>query len=382
MFKRLINLPLTGTESCFLFGPRGTGKTTWLKHNMPEHRYVDLLDQTVYFDLNVNPGHITRYYPQDLNQWIVIDEVQKVPALLNEVHRAIEHEGRRFILTGSSARSLRKKGVNLLAGRALQYEMYPLTALELDSSFDLKRALQYGQLPKAILSADPQKFLKSYVNTYLREEVLQEGLARNMQSFNRFLEIASFSYGQQINMTAIGKEIGVSRETVSNYFDILDDLLIASRLPVFTKRAKRKLVSHPKFYYFDVGVYQITRPKGPLDIRQEINGAALEGLFLQEAKAINAYFELGYDFYFWRTHTQIEVDFVLYGSQGFFAFEIKYRDSIKDSDLKGLKAFKKDYPEARCYMLYLGEQELTINGITVIPIQTALMNLKALLNKF
>jgi len=379
MFQRLLQLPLEGRESCFLFGPRGTGKTTWIKEHLGDSCYIDLLDQSVFFDLHADPHRLTYYFPKDQKSWIIIDEIQKIPALLNEVHRAIENDGRRFILTGSSARSLRKHGVNLLAGRALEYTMHPLTAIELGKTFDWKQALQFGQLPKVKALVNPKKYLKSYVNTYLREEVVQEGLTRNVQAFHRFLETASFSHGQMINMSSIAREIGVSSDTIASYFEILEDLLIARRIPVFDKRAKRELSRHVKFYYFDAGVYQTLRPRGPLDSQREINGAALEGLFLQELIAINAYLEKEYTFYFWRTRSQIEVDFVAYGPGGLLAFEIKSREFVDRKDLNGLKAFQKDYPMAQCYLLYLGEHRKQIDDIQLLPMQDALLSLDKIL---
>ncbi|MDF3055391.1 MAG: putative ATPase [Gammaproteobacteria bacterium] len=379
MFKRLLNLPLSGPDSCFLFGPRGTGKTTWIKETLTDHCYIDLLDHALFFDLSTNPEHLPRYFPKNKDEWIVIDEVQKVPSILNEVHRAIESDGRKFILTGSSARSLRKRGVNLLAGRALEHTMHPLTATELGDAFDLSETLLYGQLPKTKTSEDPAHYLQSYVNTYLREEVLQEGLTRNIQTFQRFLEAASYSYGQQINMSNIAKEIGLSNDTVANYFNILEDLLIAKRIPVFNKRAKRTLVNHQKFYFFDVGVYQTIRPRGPLDSQAEINGAALEGLFLQELVAINAYFRKRYDIYFWRTKSKLEVDFVIYGPNGLLAFEIKTADKVRSQDLTGLNAFKQDYPVAQCFLLYMGTNEMQIEDVTVLPIEQALRRLGQLI---
>ena len=190
MYPRLLKIANNSQESYFLFGPRGVGKTTWVKNNFPSDTYIDLLEQNIFFDLSANPQHLKRYFPVEASKWIIIDEIQKIPALLNEVHRLIEHEKRKFILTGSSARSLRKKGVNLLAGRALQLTMHPLTAIEQGEQFNLGKTLLYGQLPKVKTSNDPKLYLQAYINMYLREEVLQEGLTRNMQLFYRFLEIA------------------------------------------------------------------------------------------------------------------------------------------------------------------------------------------------
>jgi predicted AAA+ superfamily ATPase len=347
MYKRILKINKDSNQSFFLFGPRGTGKTTWIKENFKGAVYLDLLDSRLNRILSATPEKLSQYIPADHKDWVILDEVQKIPTLLNEVHRLIEDKKYKFILTGSSARSLRKKGVNLLAGRALTYYFHPLTKRELDKDFSLMYSLKYGQLPMAYTSDDPSKFLDSYINTYLKEEILQEGLTRNIGDFSRFLEIASFSQGETLNISKVGEESQIERKTVENYFKILEDLLIGVRIPVFNKRAKRKLVAHNKFYYFDVGVFRSLRPSGPLDSESEIDGPALETLFLQEIKAINDYYDLGYKTYYWRSIAGLEVDFVLYGPKGLFAFEIKRKSNINKKDLKGLQAFKKDYPEAK-----------------------------------
>lgn len=379
MFKRLIHIDPQSEHSVFMFGPRGTGKTYWLKQHFGEALYFDLLNDDTYTEFSARPTRLNEKILPNYQGWVIIDEVQKVPAILNEVHRLIEGRGLRFILTGSSARKLKQQGVNLLAGRALTYHMHPLTCRELGGQFDLKRALEFGHLPMAVTSRKVKKYLSSYVATYLREEVLQEGLIRNISLFTRFLETASFSQGEVLNYTAIGREIASNRHTVSNFFDILEDLLIANRLPVFSKRAKRELVNSPKFYYFDVGVYRAIRPIGPLDTSAEVDGAALESLFLQEARAYNDYFDLEYTFYYWRTRDKKEVDFVLYGNQGFFAFEVKRKMRLDRKDFKGLKAFSEDYPEARLYLLYGGQERYSENNVEVIPFKIALENLPEIL---
>lgn len=299
---------------------------------------------------------------------------------MNEVHRLIEQRKLRFILTGSSARKLRQKGVNLLAGRALTYHMHPLTTQELSNDFNLQRALQFGNLPAVIKHANPKKYLSSYVKTYLREEVLQEGLVRNIALFTRFLETASFSQGQVINYTEIAREVGSKRHTISNFFEILEDLLIGYSLPVFAKRAKRDLIAHAKFYYFDAGVYRSVRPLGPLDSGADIDGPALETLFLQEARALNDYFDLGYEFYYWHTRTQTEVDFVLYGEHGLHAFEIKRKSQITSKDLKGLQLFVKDYPMATLHLWYGGTQTYQDNNIYITPFSDGLKKLLSILS--
>lgn len=380
MFTRLLHLSTKPRKSCFLFGPRGTGKTWWLKHTFPDAIYLDLLESDLYMDLLARPQRLEELIPPEYNGWIIIDEVQKLPELLNEVHRLIESRRLTFILTGSSARSLRRKGVNLLAGRALTYHLYPLTCKELGSRFVLKDSLKYGHLPAVFSEADPLKYLNSYIHTYLKEEVQQEGLTRNLSGFARFLEIASLSQGQVINMTEIAREISVQRKVVENFFSIAEDLLLSYQLPVFTRRAKRRLISHSKFYFFDVGVFRSLRPRGPLDSSEEIEGAALETLVLQEMKAINDYFDLGYHLHFWRTSNQVEVDFILYGPKGFIACEVKRANKISKNDLRGLKAFKEDYPEAQLFLFYSGSRREYIDDIRIIPVTEALGHLSELLS--
>lgn len=375
MFKRLIKLNPQSTHSVFLFGPRGVGKTSWLKQYFSDALYFDLLNDDVYREFSARPTRLSQEIPSNYQGWVIIDEVQKVPEILNEVHRLIESRKLRFILTGSSARKLKAQGVNLLAGRALTYHMHPLTCVELGAQFNLVTSLQFGQLPMAVTSNETAKYLASYVATYLKEEVLQEGITRNIALFARFLETASFSQGEVLNYTAISREIASNRHTVANFFDVLEDLLIAFRLPVFTKRAKRQTIAAPKFYYFDVGVYRAIRPMGPLDSAAEAEGAGLETLFLQELRAYNDYFDLGYSLYYWRTQDQKEVDVVLYGNNGFMAFEIKRKARLDAKDFKSLKVFQKDYPEAVAYMLYGGEREYFEGDIHVLPFEQALKTL-------
>lgn len=367
MYSRIIKPPIN--KSFFLFGPRGTGKTTWLKESFKKAVYLDLLESEIYNDLLANPQRLENFIPQNFNDWVILDEVQRIPALLNEVHRLIEKRKLKFILTGSSARKLKRKEVNLLAGRALTYHLYPLTTLELKNDFNLRHALAYGHLPATFNEPDIKRYLESYVTTYLREEVLQEGLTRNLGAFSRFLETASFSQGQVLNMSEISRECACHRKVVENYFSILEDMMIGYYLPVFSKRAKRRLVLHPKFYFFDVGIYQTLRPKGPLDLPEEIEGTSLETFIYQEIKALNDYLGSNYSLFYWRTANQLEVDFVLYGKPGIIAIEVKRTKKPIDRHFRGLKAFLKDYPGAKTYLVYLGERTMSYGQIQVLPIE-------------
>lgn len=362
----------------FLFGPRGTGKTTWVKEQFPAAVYLDLLESDQYTKLLARPSRIEQYIPQNFHDAVIIDEVQRVPELLNEVHRLIESRSIRFVLTGSSARKLRKGGHNLLAGRALTNTMYPLTALEMGKDFHPEQAVVRGMLPMAQFD-DSARYLKSYIKTYLDQEILQEGLTRNLAAFSRFLEMASFSQGQVLNITSIARDASIERKVVEGYFDILRDLLIGYTIPPFTKRAKRRLVSHPKFYFFDPGVYRAIRPMGPFDTPQEIGGISLETLICQQFMAVNDLMQFGYTIYYFRTATGVEVDFVLYGARGIRAIEAKQGATFRPEMISGLKRFGADYPEAKLFLLYGGSQHLYVEDVTVLPVSDALFSLKELL---
>jgi len=378
MYSRLIEPPKD--KSFFLFGPRGTGKTTWVKAKFPKALYLDLLEAELFNDLLANPQRLENFIPKDFNDWVIIDEVQRIPELLNEIHRLIEKSKYKFILTGSSARKIRRKGVNLLAGRALSYHLYPLTAAELADDFNLNHSLSFGQLPCVYTEKDPKAYLESYVKTYLEEEIQQEGFTRNLGAFSRFLEAASFSQGSVLNISSVARDCSVERKVVENYFTILEDFLIAYRIPVFAKRAKRRLATHPKFYFFDVGLYRALRPTGPLDIPEEIGGHAFETLFLQELQAINTCLKLGYNIFYWMTSNNMEVDFVLYGDKGIKAFEIKRTGKVSSPMLKGLKVFQKDYPGAKTYFIYGGERILREGDIAILPIRDALKKIREILS--
>jgi predicted AAA+ superfamily ATPase len=355
-------------KSFFLFGPRGTGKTTWLKTQFPHALYFDLLDSEVYNDLFARPNRLSQMIPDKWNDWVMVDEVQRVPDLLHEVHRLIETRHHAFALTGSSARKLKKKDVNLLAGRALTCFMYPLTVQELGNDFDLRHALQFGHLPATFQESDPRKYLESYVTTYLREEVQQEGLTRSLGAFTRFLEVASFSQAGILSISAVAQEAAVDRKVTEHYFGILEDLLIAERVPVFRKKARRRMVAHPKFYFFDAGVYRALRPRGPLDTPEDIDGAALETLVRQELKAMNHYGDYGYQMFFWRTAGGAEVDIVLYGERGIIAVEVKRSERVTGDALKGLSGFLDEYPQARAYLVYGGTREGWEKNIRILPV--------------
>ena len=363
-------------QSYFLFGPRGVGKSVFVGNFYRQGLFFDLLDSRLYNEFMADPGRLSSRIPKGFDGWVVIDEVQKAPALLNEVHRLIENRRLRFVLIGSSTRRLRRDDVNLLAGRALTCHMHPLTVAEQGADFNLARALKYGQLPIACTSTDPEMFLQSYVRTYLHEEIQREGLTRNLPAFSRFLEAASFSQGSPLNISAVARDCAVNRKVVDNYFSILRDTLVSHEIPVFAKREKRRVIGSAKFYFFDAGVFRALRPAGPYDSDAEAEGTALETLVLQEIIACNDYRRWNYGIYYWRTRQGAEVDFVLYGARGLKAIEVKRSSRIRREDFKGLQQFKDEYPEAERIFVYSGERRFHEDGIEIVPAATFLRDLE------
>lgn len=364
-------------QSFFLFGPRGTGKSTWLQHELKEALFVDLLKPEVYREMTARPERLRELVlGSPAQNTIVIDEVQRAPELLTVVHECLEAIGpKRFVLTGSSARKLRRGGVDLLAGRALLRTMHPFMAAELPE-FSLESALENGLVPLVVSSLKPDDVLKAYTGLYVEHEVRAEGLTRNVGNFSRFLESISFSHASLLNISNVARECQIERKTVSAYIDALGDLLLSFLLPVFTVRARRDTVSHSKFYFFDAGVYRSLRPRGPLDRPEEIDGAALEGLVAQHLRAWIAYSGADAQLYYWRTRSGVEVDFVLYGDAGFWAIEVKNSAKIQPAGLRPLKAFAADYPECTCILLYRGTDRIRTDGVWCIPAGEFLKNLR------
>ena len=364
-------------QSFFLFGPRGTGKSTWIEKNVHDALIIDLLAPEAHREFLAKPERLRDIVDaQPSKRTIVIDEIQKVPQLLDVVHQIMEKQPDfRFILTGSSARKLKRTGVDLLAGRALTRTMHPFMATELGDRFSLENALKFGTVPLVLSSIEPVDTLKAYAGLYLREEVQLEGLVRNVGDFSRFLESASFSQAAVLNISDVARDCQVGRKTAESFFSILEDLLLAFRVPVFRKRAKRNLSSHPKFFFFDAGVFRSLRPSGTLDSPQEIDGAALEGLVAQHLRAWSAYSGDAADMYFWRTKSGNEVDFVLYGENTFCAIEVKNTTQIRSRLFAGLLAFKEDYPTAETCLLYRGKERMKIKGVLCVPCEAFLKHL-------
>jgi len=374
LVSRFLPIP---AQSFFLFGPRGTGKTTWLRQRFPDALYLDLLKPDLFRELSARPERLTeRVSARPGVTTVIVDEVQRVPELLTVVHDRLEEPiSPQFILTGSSARKLRRGGVDLLAGRALLRTLHPFMAAEL-VEFDLDEILRFGLLPLVVDSTLPEDVLQAYATLYLEQEVQVEGWVRNIGSFTRFLEVASFSHGAVLNVSNIARECQVGQKTVTGYLEVLEDLLLCYRLPVFRRRPRRQTVAHPKFYLFDTGVFRSLRPRGPLDRPEEIAGAALEGLVAQHLRAWIAYASEEAELFYWRTRAGSEVDFVVYGPAGFWALEVSHTAHVRSADLRSLRSFKSDHPECNTLFLYRGQDRLVRDGILCVPVAEFLVQLR------
>ena len=361
--------PDSGPE-LFPARPSRNGKSTWLRDRLPDALYLDLLDPALHRSLSARPERLRELLAGSPGKrTVVIDDIQRVPELLTVIHAILEEPSPpRFVLTGSSARKLRRGGVDLLGGRAVHRTMHPFMASELPES-DLDRTLRIGLLPLVMDAADPADILDAYASLYLDEEVRAEGLTRNVGAFTRFLEAISFSHGGQLNVSAVARECEVERKVVAGYVGILEDLLLAFRLSVFRKRARRATVTHEKIYLFDAGVFRSLRPKGPLDRPEEIDGQALEGLVAQHLRAWAAHSRQEVNLFYWRTRAGAEVDFIVYGESGLWAFEVKNHRKVHSTDLRALRAFQDDYPETESAVLYRGSERLRIDGVWCLPVE-------------
>ena len=371
---RAINPP---KGSYFLLGPRGTGKSTWLQQHYPKALRIDLLLGEEERRFSAYPEKI-RDVAASLSpgSTLILDEIQRVPRLLPEIHALIERKKEiQYIMTGSSSRKLRRSVGDLLGGRALLRQMGPFLASELQENFSLSQALTTGLIPLICQSSDPEERLLNYLHLYLKEEVQAEGLVRQIGDFTRFLEVASFSHATIWTTTDIARESSVKRATVDNYLQILEDLFLAFTIPVFTRRAKRKLIAHSKFYFFDTGVYRILRPHGLLDSSQEIEGWALEGLVAQHLRNWVINQQQPHTLSFWRTQTGLEVDFIIYGPRGFWAIEVKRSPNLGPNDVKALTAFKEEYPEANCAFVIPSKRAETYRGFPIVPMEEFLLKL-------
>jgi len=377
MFTRLLNPP---GSSFFLFGPRGTGKSTWIRRHFPDALVYDLLDTGESLRLAREPHALFREASTaPPGSWVVIDEIQKVPALLDEVHALIESRGLRFVLSGSSARKLRRGASNLLAGRAVVEHLFPLVSAEAGWDALGGEPLANGTMPMALTSEDPVGFLTAYAQTYLQEEIRAEALTRNVGDFSRFLEIAARQNGQVTNVAGLARDAGVSRPTVQNYFGILEDTLLGFWLQPWKLKTATRQVGHPKFYLFDSGVARALSGRLPYPPSPEEKGPLMETWILNEFRACLAYHKLRYPLHYWRTHDGSEVDLFLETRDGYVAVEIKSStrwDPRFNRSLRSLRRFLGDRP-LRAFGVYLGERAADWEGIEVLPARAFLDRLWA-----
>ena len=345
MYERLLSLPEPGAETFFLWGPRQAGKSTLLRQRYPDGMWVDLLRADDFRRYVARPELMREELEAtgpDPSRQVVIDEVQKVPALLDEVHWLIENRGLSFALCGSSARRVRHGAANLLGGRALRYELRGLTAGEVGHDFDLDRALNHGYLPRMYESSRPRRMLDAYIADYLREEVAAEGFVRNLPAFSNFLDAAALSDGDPVNYSNIARECGVSGPTVKAYFGILTDTLLARWLPRWQRRAKRRLAGTPKLYFEDVGVVNRLARRGEVERGSARYGRAFENWVFHELSAFVSYRNLDEQLTYWRLPSGIEVDFIVGDMR--LAIEAKASARITSDHLKGLRTLGQEHP--------------------------------------
>jgi predicted AAA+ superfamily ATPase len=360
-------------KSHFLFGPRGVGKTFLIRETLRDAVVIDLLRDEVYSRLIRNPSILSDMTPKGGSQIVVIDEIQKIPALLDEVHKIIEEQSITFLLTGSSARKLRRGGANPLGGRAWEMNLFPLTSYELGESFDLYRYLSYGGLPHVLLSEYPDDELRHYIKLYLREEIQAEGLTRRFDHFVRFLDFAALTSGDELNYESLGSDSGVPARTVASYYEVLEDTLVGFRVSPFRGSRKRKAIKRSKFYLFDVGVTGALTQRGMLQEQSELLGKALEHLIAMELRAYLSYTSSDLPLTFWRTETQHEVDFVI-GEE--VAIEVKATSRVSDSHLKGLRSLgEESIVPKRILVSRDPVRRITSDNIEVIPIREFLREL-------
>ena len=373
MYKRKLKIEQENGDSYFLWGARQTGKTTWLTTEYPNCRYYDLLRPTEFERLLRNPELLS----QELDGFgegdiVVIDEIQKLPLLLDEVHYLIQRKGIQFVLSGSSARKLKRVGTNLLGGRASLEQMFPLVSAEIPD-FDIMRAVNNGMIPRHYAVSNPTQRLRGYIGVYLNEEIREEALARNLSTFARFLEVAAQCDGEVLVYKNVAQDCGIDHRTVKEYFAILQDTLVGYLIPGFTSSKKRRAIAAPKFYFFDVGITNYLLRRSNMALGTDAFGHAFEHFIIQELIAYIGYNHLCEQLSYWRTATGYEVDAVV--GDGRVAIEIKAVEEAKSRHTKGLKTFSEDYPEAKLYMVTFDKYRRTLNGVSVVPAMEFLTSL-------
>ena len=367
MFERKIHLETASKESLFVWGPRQTGKSTLLRQLFPHATIIDLLKNDEYIKYKNNPSLLREEMLHSLAPIVVLDEIQKVPELLNEVHWLIENKKIKFILCGSSARKLKRGHANLLGGRALRYELFGLIAQEIGDNFNLDTALNQGYLPRHYLSGNPRRMIQAYINDYLKEEIAAEGLVRNLPVFSKFLTAASFSDTEIINYSTIARDCGVSSPTIKEYFQILQDTLVGYVLPAYTKREKRKVIASPKFYFFDVGIVNFLNKRGQIQVGTELYGKAFENWIFHELRAHSQYTDKFYDISYWRLENGVEIDFILNDME--VAIECKSSQVIKSDHLKNMRILKQEKLNIKKSIVVCLEKKArrTEEGIEILP---------------
>ena len=360
--NRVLNLPkLLEKKSFFLLGPRQTGKSSLIRHTIKGAKVYDLLDTSVFLTLSQNPGRIAQELTTS-NRIVVLDEIQRLPILLNEVHRLIEEKGVRFLLTGSSARKLRRGGVNLLGGRARTKYLHPFTCQELGRHFDLFRAVERGLLPSVYFSDDPRADLRAYAGSYLQQEIIAEGATRNVPAFSRFLKVAALCNGTIVNFTNVANDAQVPRTTVYEYFEILKDTLILHELPAWRRSLRRKPLASSKYYFFDVGVVSELQGREFRPGTPEF-GEAFETYIMHELRSYTDYVSAG-SLSYWRSTSGFEVDFIL-GEHT--AIEVKAKENVSLQELKSLRALAEEKKLKRYICVSLEPRTRTVGGIIILP---------------
>ena len=372
--ERSLSIDIAGNNAFFLWGARKIGKTTYLRDKFKDAYYIDLLKTSTTQKYELNPNLLREEIQANCPELVIIDEIQKVPQLLDEIHWCIENTSSKFILCGSSARKLIRMKANLLGGRAWRYEMFPLTTAEIGEDFDLLRAMNHGLIPQHYFSNSPVRFLESYVLDYLSHEIKAEAMVRNVPAFHRFLEIAAISNSEIINFSNIARDCGVSSVTVKDYFQILQDTLLGFMLQPFTKKIKRTPIESAKFYFFDMGITRALRRMRLIQEGSVEFGHFFEQFILMEIRAAISYFSLYKNVYFWRTACGKEVDIIIGDAQ--WAIEIKTSKQKSVKDFKGLIAFAEEFPNAKLFAVTFDDTKRLIdNRIEVFPWQEFLQQL-------
>ena len=360
--------PMTGSAATFLWGPRQTGKTTLLRQRFPQARFYDLLDTDLQAELLLRPHRLREEVLAERPELVVVDEVQKAPRLLDEIHWLLENTATTFVLCGSSARKLRRGARDLLGGRAIDCALFPLTTDEL-GTVDLDKLLNHGGLPAHYLSPDPSRLLKAYANNYLKEEIIDEAVTRNIPAFAHFLEIVGLTHGKQLNYTNTARESGVSASTVRSYYQILKDTLLGFELPPWRRKRKRRLVETAKFYLFDVGLANHLIPElRTISPGTDLYGRAFEHFLMNEVRAYLSYRGLDHTLSYWRTSTGHEVDLIV--GDMLLACEFKASRDVRSKDLRGMRTLLEEHKPGRKILVSRDEtRRQTADGIDLWPWQ-------------